>query len=734
MMATVRDQLTAPESGWKRYDDAEPFISYTGFTQRNTTVTGAYQGKSSYNANGSTIGEVLFSFVGTKVRIISSSTNQYRAESVSISIDGEMEMFTARTTENQVQTLVYERKNLPYGRHTVRIFDFKGITNAGAAAFGLDAIDIDSDGYLTRTIGSQLTAHDSGWKRYDDNISSIKYVGNFTNGVGAGAYNGYSNYTSTIGDKIVFDFEGTKLRLIGARYTNRSDLIEVYVDGIVHGTHSQLGSELAQVLQVEIVGLTQARHRVEIVNRASESATNAKTTFMALDAIDIDSDGRLFHPDEVTSIVGIEIGKRIRCHYQASTSGTVGTFSGLGKENSSFIPTSGSISTPNGDFYFIVVENWNGDLKLIADRNVQNLISWDALNKDGMVYGIDTIFERELSPTELLGIPFASTSLNASRTPDKAFDGIVSSSSVYWYSDAVASVQWIGYDFGAGNEKVISRIGLSGFSHTYNYSPKNFIIQGSNDNISWIDLRSVIDSGISAGVISAFDFNNENAFRYYRIYITEAYRTATIGVVNTGLAEFKFWESDPIITTKSSSIRLLTGGISTTDKDNEWDKYIVNSTLDGTIIAGDNNVWNWNVPTYSWVSSTGPNSGSRAARGYNSNSTWAQSTQGTAGTTNMGFRPMILLPNMLMIKHFLKINGEYKIYELGSSTWNTISATLPSEDTFINEGMDDLSVLDRKNEVFVQTMTANGSLGSGKLFKGSIDLKKYFEITNVSVK
>lgn len=38
---------------------------------------------------------------------------------------------------------------------------------------------------------------------------------------------------------------------------------------------------------------------------------------------------------------------------------------------------------------------------------------------------------------------------------------------------------------------------------------------------------------------------------------------------------------------------------------NEWDKYIVNSTLNGKITPGDNNIWNWKTLTYgSWVKDT----------------------------------------------------------------------------------------------------------------------------------
>ncbi|MGN7350638.1 hypothetical protein ACTHPJ_04910 [Paenibacillus amylolyticus] len=581
LVARVGQQLTTPEPEWKRYDTDNNAL-YLG-TDWKTVVnaTGrAFEGGSVKYSN--VIGNYIkFSFTGKKLRLIAEYHNLYDPN-VEVSIDGVVEYINLSTTSSsyQPQRLVLDKINLSDGSHEVVVKKISGTGN-----FHIDAVDIDVTGRMIRYIGSQLTTPDEGWKRYDDSVSSIKYVGNFTNGVGAGAYNGYSNYTSTIGDKIIFDYEGTKLRLIGARYTNRSDLIEVYVDGKLHGTHSQLGSELAQVLQVEIVGLPKARHQVEIVNKSSGSST----TFMALDAVDIDLDGRLFHPDEVTSVGELEIGKRIRCNYVSNTAGVAGEFKNIGKQTSDLISTTSIPSAPNGDFYFIVVDEYNGKKILIADRNIQSSVSWDALNSSGLVFGVQK-------------------------------------------------------DLGE----------------------KNYIFVA----------------------------------------------------------------------------RLLSGGYSAADKDNDWDQYIVNSTLNGNIIAGDDRVWNWSGG-YGITSTTNFNSVNRVRRG----SLTALTHTAIASSSTIGYRPLFEVETLPMFKSFVKHDGAYKKYEpkvfIESNEktpsgeafgWKTITAILPSEDTFINDGMDDLSVFDRKNEHFVQTMTANGSLGSGKLFKGSIDLKKYFEITNVSVK
>ncbi|MFS0855123.1 hypothetical protein [Paenibacillus taichungensis] len=74
----------------------------------------------------------------------------------------------------------------------------------------------------------------------------------------------------------------------------------------------------------------------------------------------------------------------------------------------------------------------------------------------------------------------------------------------------------------------------------------------------------------------------------------------------------------------------------------------------------------------------------------------------------------------------------YKTFK--NNTWITLASTLPIKDIFVSEGMTNLNVLDRKSTLILQNMTNTGSLGSGKVFKSTVNLKKYIEITNLSVK
>ncbi|PQP82455.1 hypothetical protein C0Q44_13510 [Paenibacillus sp. PCH8] len=845
-----------------------------------------------------------FTFVGTRLRLIAGTTPT-QAKEIRVFIDGNLETYNPYNTTDIRQILVYEKTGLSNTLHTVKL------DSVVAGNWGMDAIDIDSDGRLITTVGSQIPTPDEGWKRYDDNNASFKYVGSnwiHESNTSANNYNKTDSYTtdSVGGHSFKFKFYGSKIRVVQASFHREDffpDDVKIIIDGVqeTFSKKDPISSSIVanrQMLLYEKTGLDREIHTVEIL-----SGSNGIYRIQN-DAIDIDLDGRLFHPDEVTNIAELEVGKRIRCNYQASTSGTIGTFSGIGKESSSFIPTSGSIATPNRDFYFIAVEDWNGDFKLIADRNVQNLISWDALNSEGFINGVNvysTLIPQLTSDIHAEGNAFASSVYSGEYLYSawKVFDrdkktGVYNSR---WSTTGTSG--YIGFNFTEGN--VVNGYSLmtlsSGSSNWITAMPKDWTFEGSEDTTNgsdgtWIvlDTRTSQTNWISLNYNRYF-FENSNKYKAYRLKFTSNNGDASY----SGLFEMEMYDTSQI----SMQARLLTGGINATDKDNEWDKYIVNSTLNGTIIAGDNNVWNYSGGA-SWTSTTNTaGSANRTGRGASGNAgaSGYNPTSYVAAATATGFRPFMKIENLSMNRSFINHEGSYKKLKKGSpkvnetliitpsmtsnttpsgvasassiynasyeawrafnggatgtedcwassagnpsgflvynfnnvttlnayaitsrdasdltsapkdwtlagsndgtnwstihtvtnstgwsqketrsfvlsrdfsfsnyrliihtnnganyttigelklvnkifipaipSEWITISATLPSESTFINDGMDDLSVFNRKNEDFVQTMSANGSLGSGRLFKGSIDLKKYIEITNVSVK
>lgn len=419
----------------------------------------------------------------------------------------------------------------------------------------------------------------------------------------------------------------------------------------------------------------------------------------------------------------------------------MGNFAFFGQETAPLIATSAGAG---GDLYFICVDkDPAGRLKLIADRNIQHSISWDTINASGVASGSGVPLPKKgyyvsmipamTSNTTPQGVAAASTTYSASLEAWKAFDKNTTDAG-WLMENSKWNGAWISYTF--PQPTVINKYGIKGpNSNASTDSAKSWRFEGSNDGTSWIVLDTKTNQPAwSAGEYREHVFTNKDTYKTYRLVFTANNGGAYVRTMAVDM--FQLIEEDSMPSVGLSILRLPTGGINSSDKDNEWDMYIVNSTLNGTIIAGDDNVWNYSGGS-SWTSTTNSaGSVNRTGRGASGNAgaSGYNPTSYVAAATATGFRPLMAIEILPMIRSFIHHDGAYKKYQTEALTWNTISATLPSEDTFINDGMDDLSVLDRKNEEVVQTMTANGLLGTGKLFKGSIDLKKYFEITNVSVK
>lgn len=180
-MATVGQVLTAPESGWRRYDDGDSRLLYKGSGWiRGATYSSAYKTTLSYSYNyGDTIN---FKFYGSKLRLIDAK-NLDRENNSIITIDGIDYNYNAYNSSTIYQVLIFEKTDLPLGIHTVKIT--KG-TNNNSMDICLDAIDIDDTGYLMHPTLSQVSSLDN--MQVGDCIP-CKYT----------AYSGYAGYFSELG-------------------------------------------------------------------------------------------------------------------------------------------------------------------------------------------------------------------------------------------------------------------------------------------------------------------------------------------------------------------------------------------------------------------------------------------------------------------------------------------------------------------------------------------------------
>ena len=145
-MATLKQSLTVPETGWRRYDDSDSRFSWGGTNRINIVSASSYGG--SYGATNT---PVTIKFYGTKFRIIGTLNND-RATSLPISIDGVSDTpYSEYGPSALYQALLYEKTGLSLGVHTVRINIQSGYN------IYLDAIDIDSTGYLVHPTLNQVS-------------------------------------------------------------------------------------------------------------------------------------------------------------------------------------------------------------------------------------------------------------------------------------------------------------------------------------------------------------------------------------------------------------------------------------------------------------------------------------------------------------------------------------------------------------------------------------------------
>lgn len=91
-----------------------------------------------------------------------------------------------------------------------------------------------------------------------------------------------------------------------------------------------------------------------------------------------------------TSIADMQIGDYIVCKFMIPGANQAGTFSNLGATNGSEIPYTGigTIYNATRNFYFIKVDGQPGQGSLlVADRIVQESVSWDILNTADYIQG-----------------------------------------------------------------------------------------------------------------------------------------------------------------------------------------------------------------------------------------------------------------------------------------------------------------------------------------------------------
>lgn len=420
----------------------------------------------------------------------------------------------------------------------------------------------------------------------------------------------------------------------------------------------------------------------------------------------------------------LQVGDYFWCHYSA-TNNQVGVFSDLATKTDEEvagleIPPQSSV-TPNGYFKYIVVDrDRKGNPKLVADRNIQHSISWDELNTKGVASGsgIETPL---VEPWEYIKNQHLTVSGqwmtridHRSYNNNSYYRGIrypKGRRSGKWYYEVSSiktgsTLNWFRTELGVADKSQslalnnTSSSSQMGWDHRLGFNRNSDEYSYGETMGVMIDLDEKKLHLYQNGVI----IHSRDGLPDGELYPFIAIKDEAGVIINLGVLPFKYdlpegyspyVEQDNYLLTT----RLLTGGTSSSDKDNEWDKYIVESDLDGTITAGDNNVWNWGnadgTGNSSWTSTTptGTNAANKVNRGQGAVANLSGWYSGLPTRVNnwLGFRPVLIIESV-GFRHFVYSDNIHYTYDNG--IWQPIGEN-PTQEDYEKYGMynEDLQAL-----------------------------------------
>lgn len=82
-----------------------------------------------------------------------------------------------------------------------------------------------------------------------------------------------------------------------------------------------------------------------------------------------------------------------------------------------------------------------------------------------------------------------------------------------------AASRWWKADFGA-NDVVLTKFAMAGRDGASGLYPRNWKVQGSNDDVAWTDLATVVGAGPSSGTWYSVTITDATAWRYVRVLQT----------------------------------------------------------------------------------------------------------------------------------------------------------------------------------------------------------------------
>lgn len=195
----------------------------------------------------------------------------------------------------------------------------------------------------------------------------------------------------------------------------------------------------------------------------------------------------------------------------------------------------GSLKKLHG--WYVTGEEWlpikvDADGKVVLSPESSGLIPQYLIAKWDYTYGAIpagwSLYESGGYSADLLtgGTPSADSVAVAGFEADKACDN---NAGTGWGSNNAGFPHWWEYDFGSGITYSITKLTLLASAQGGQAALKDFILQGSNDNIDW----NTVYTGQQANNlnIQTYTFDNSIEYRYYKINVTSTWYTSNNVIV-----------------------------------------------------------------------------------------------------------------------------------------------------------------------------------------------------------
>lgn len=423
----------------------------------------------------------------------------------------------------------------------------------------------------------------------------------------------------------------------------------------------------------------------------------------------------------VTDLTTIKPCQKILCEYTAAA-GAYGIFSNFGTTEKELIAT--PAASADGAFYFVCVGYApNGFLKLIADRVIQNNISWEALNAAGLCRsdGRDVTAD-QFSPQYIYRLPHSALAAGQAGEWDAIlagndFDGEIEDKNRFWNINGVWSLTMptvvnnaaqrvlrggtVINDFGVTTSTVVADI--TGFRPVLLYNPEGRTFTRGNpdcslelvDNIRKIQPGQAISCEYTAASNAFGTFANlgeavkepisdlapaapDGTFYFICVGYTPAGNLKLVAdrVVQTSVSWNVLSAAGMCVTAGSPvnisdlpglSMRLL-GTVSkaqtTADEYGEWDAIVSYCDLGGKILPADNTIWNCRTTVSLTMATIIGNPTLRYGRGFQDGvkSIMSQKQYNSATAyANVGFRPVLIVQKDSYYLYLKENDNCYKV-------------------------------------------------------------------------